>query len=339
MGDSRLRVTSHPVTDYLYDVVRHWPGAVPADPTWRERQHELGRVDVSFRHHRPAKAMQFRADVWQGWTVGNQLTAPAQGRRTDWVSSGAVWVDDAAIRGETAQHSVDVLRYPAGRTAEVRWFGPVMRPRMGPLGHQPVRHLDTFYVPAPGWGDSGAGHVGDAYGNQDVKNTLTLHQGDKLLRSSNTEYLQVSELDTRPLPYRLVVDNDRGTWAGPYSVRTLTEWDFTSAADGEPRSLPLIQLDYGVDTDLSGRAKRRTALTVTASHLPGTTAPVARPAVEVSYDDGVTWRRVGTERHGDGWRTVLHAPPGAGHVSLRSTARDGDGNSVRQTIIRAFGLR
>ncbi|WP_141312517.1 hypothetical protein [Streptomyces spinoverrucosus] len=115
-GSVDLKVTSHPTTDYAYDVVRHWAGAVPADPTWRVEPRNLSRVDVSFRNHRPGTANEYRYDVWDGWSAGNQLTAPAQGERTDWVTSGTAWVEDAFIPTETGQHSLDVLRYPHGRT-------------------------------------------------------------------------------------------------------------------------------------------------------------------------------------------------------------------------------
>lgn len=340
-GAVKLKVTSHPTTDYLYDVVHHWTGAVPADPTWREEPKDLGKVDVSFRNYRPGKAMEFRPDVWQGWAVGNQLTAPAQGERTDWVTSGATWLDDAFIQGETGQHSIDVLKYPARRTGKVTWFGPIQRPRMGPMGYQPVRYLDTMYVTAPGWGDSGAGHVGEAGANIDVKDWVALYQGDHQLDWGNAEWLQVPALAPKRLPYRLVVDNDRGTWANPYSTHTLTEWNFTSAATGaeSTQSLPLIQLDYGVDTDTAGRADRHAELTVTASHLPGTTAAIGKPSLEVSYDDGKTWHTSDLTRTGEGWRTDLSAPKSADFATLRATARDDAGNTVTQTITRAFGLR
>ncbi|MBM7492574.1 hypothetical protein JOD64_003796 [Micromonospora luteifusca] len=42
---------------------------------------------------------------------------------------------------------------------------------------------------------------------------------------------------------------------------------------------------------------------------------------------------------GDGWRTRIDAPRTAGFVTLRTTARDARGNSVEQSITRAFGLR
>nr|WTB35033.1 S8 family serine peptidase [Streptomyces sp. NBC_00830] len=341
-GAVTLKVTSHPTTDYLYDVVHHWSGAVPADPTWQEEQSDMGRVDVSFRNYRPGKAMEYRTDLWRGWAVGNQLTAPAQGERTDWVTSDAVWSEDAFVFPETGQHSIDLLHYRAGTNGKVSWFAPIQRPRMGPRGYQPVRYLDTVYIPAPGWGDSGAGHVGDTTGaNFDVKDWVALYQGDRQLKWSNAEYLQVPELSAERLPYRLVVDNDRGSWANPYSTHTLTEWNFTSAATGtvSAESLPLIQLDYGVATDEAGRADRHAGLTVTASHLPGTTPAIGKVSLEVSYDDGATWQPSKLSSSGDGWRTALDAPKSAGFVTLRVTAKDSDDNSVSQTITRAFGLR
>ncbi|MDX2709324.1 serine protease, partial [Streptomyces sp. PA03-6a] len=340
-GPVKLKVTSNPTTDYLYDVVHHWTGAVPADPTWREKTGDLGRVDVSFRNYRQGKALEFRPDVWRGWVVGNQLTAPAQGDRTDWVTVGTTWLDDAFIQGETGQHAMEPLRYPAGRKGEVSWFGPIQRPRMGPIGYQPVRYLDTVYIPAPGWGDSGSGHVGEAYANYKVKDWMSLYQGDRQLNWGNAEYLPITGLAPERLPYRLVVDNDRAEWTHPYSTHTLTEWNFTSAATGSEsaESLPLIQLDYSVDTDKAGRADRHAKLTVTASHLPGTTAAIGKPSLEVSYDNGKTWQRVGLDRSGSGWLTGLHAPKSAGFATLRVTARDNAGNTVSQTITRAFGLR
>ncbi|WP_245791135.1 S8 family serine peptidase [Actinacidiphila rubida] len=339
-GDGTLTVDSHPTTDYLYDVVHHWSGGVPADPTWSETRDSLARVDVSFRNYRQGKAMEYRTDVWHGWVDGNQLTAPAQGERTDWVTSGVDWVDDAFIVSETGQHAVDVLHYTAGRPAKVTWFGPIQRPRMGPA-YQPVRYLDTMYVVAPGWGDSGHGHVGEAGGNFDVKDWVSLYQGDRQLDWGNAEWLQVPGLAADRLPYRLVVDNDRAAWADPYSTHTLTEWDFTSAGTGADAAvaLPLIQLDYAVDTDTAGRADRHADLTVTASQLPGVTAAVGRPSVDISYDDGTTWQHAGLDHRGDGWRTSLHAPKSAGFATLRVTARDAAGDTVSQTITRAFGLR
>lgn len=338
-----VTVTSHPTTDYAYDVVHHWTGAVPARPTWTSTRRDLARVDMSFRHHRQGPALEARFDVWHGWTAGNQLVAPAQGERTDWVTADVPWTQSAHLPGEMGQSSAEVLRYPARSAGAVTWFGPVLRPRMGPLDSQPVRYLDQMYVPVPGWGDSGGGHVGSTGGgNFDVRNRATLYQGDRELLWSNAEFLPVNGgLPAEELPYRVVVDNDRAAWAGPYSTHTLTEWTFTSGASGpdavEP--LPLIQLDYGVDTDTAGRAARTARLTVTPSHLPGIEATVGRPTVEVSYDDGATWKRLDLTRDRGSWSARLAAPRGARFATLRTVVEDADGNQVTQTITRAFGLR
>jgi hypothetical protein len=60
--------------------------------------------------------------------------------------------------------------------------------------------------------------------------------------------------------------------------------------------------------------------------------------VELSYDDGATWRVVTLEPTDGGWRTKLAAPSTARYATLRTTARDDQDNRVQQTIIRAVGL-
>jgi subtilisin family serine protease len=337
-GGVRLTVTSHPTTDYLYDVVRHWTGGVPSRPTWRERRSDLVPLDVSFRNYRQGTAYEFRSDQ-QGFSgVWVPLPAPAQGKRTDWLTADIPWIDYAGIFGEMSQQSQDITNHRRGTKGQVSWFAPVQRPRMG-LGYQPARYGDTMWLPVPGWGDSGAGHVGDAHGNFGVKNRVTLYQGDRELDWGNDEKLLLTGLAPQRLPYRLVVDNDRAAWGNPYSRHTLTEWNFGSEAAGSETKLPLIQLDYAVRTDLAGRADRHGGLTVTASQLPGVTSGIGKPSVELSYDDGATWQRAGLDRRGDGWRTTLRAPKQARFVTLRVGARDDDGNSVSQTLVRAFGLR
>jgi hypothetical protein len=57
--------------------------------------------------------------------------------------------------------------------------------------------------------------------------------------------------------------------------------------------------------------------------------------VDVSYDEGRTWQRAVT--YGNAVVDLTH-PPGAGSVSLRARAADGD-MTVEQTIIRAYLLQ
>src|SRR5690606_39578268 len=155
-----VTVTSSPTTEYAYDVVHHWEGGVPARPTWTSSKRDLARVDVAFLHDEPRPALESRFDLWHGWTAGNQLPAPAQGERTDWVDADTTWTQCAHLPGEMSQTAIDLLTYEPRTTSEVTFFGPILRPRMGELDLQPIRYLDQMYVAVPGWGDSGSGHVG-----------------------------------------------------------------------------------------------------------------------------------------------------------------------------------
>ncbi|MYS73850.1 hypothetical protein GTY88_26055, partial [Streptomyces sp. SID5926] len=60
-----------------------------------------------------------------------------------------------------------------------------------------------------------------------------------------------------------------------------------------------------------------------------------------SYDDGRTWSAARTHAHGrNTFRTSLTPPAhGESWVTLRVTARDAAGDSVRQTVQRAYAVR
>ncbi|MFD3456701.1 S8 family serine peptidase [Streptomyces sp. NPDC058691] len=342
-GRVRLDVTSNPETSYVYDLVHDYTGEVPADLTYRVTHRELARVDVSFRNFRQDKALEDRQDISRGGPSAlNPSGAPAVGERTDYVAAGEQWTDQARVPGEQDQYALPVTYAPRSRN-EISWFGPVQRPRLLD-GNAVVRQDDTLLSFVPGWGDSGTAHMGGTLGNFDVENLLKLYQGDTLIGETNRYQMWMTTTGLRPerLPYRLVSDNSRDAWAAPYSTKTRTEWRFTSQAGaaGQAVQLPLIQLDYGVDTDAAGTARRNAEVTVTASHLSQSVdaGAVGSVGLELSYDDGATWHPAALTHSGDGWRTRLDAPRGARFVTLRATARDARGNSVEQSITRAFGL-
>jgi hypothetical protein len=67
-------------------------------------------------------------------------------------------------------------------------------------------------------------------------------------------------------------------------------------------------------------------------------AVVTKLVVQVSYDDGRTWKPATVARDGAAW-TVSVTHPAKGYVSLRAQAADAAGNTVEQTVIRAYRLR
>ncbi|GAA3448913.1 hypothetical protein GCM10018962_07460 [Dactylosporangium matsuzakiense] len=52
---------------------------------------------------------------------------------------------------------------------------------------------------------------------------------------------------------------------------------------------------------------------------------------------GRTWRAAAVARAGAGW-LVTARHPARGYASLRATVTDGDGNSVRRTVLRAYQI-
>ncbi|MFD0056943.1 S8 family serine peptidase [Streptomyces sp. NPDC127168] len=337
-------------TDYLYDLVTSWDKSLPRDPTYRPRARDLTRVNVAFENHRAGDAAEFRYDFEPGdagLTTGSSLPRPSQGTRTDWVTSGTrtQWQSVAQVASEVRSVGAPVT-YQHGSITRERWFAPLTRPRS--LDYRAAqRTIDTMTFYVPGWSDAGAAREGFAR-TPDAQQTSSLYQGDKLLASSG-DFLIADGLKPSKLPYRYVVETHRGTWKHPYSTHTKTVWNLTSGAGGpeEVLALPLIQLDYDIDTDPDGRATRHARLNVSPSHLASPdgehplppTSAIGKVGVEVSYDEGITWHRSSMTHTREGWRTNLDAPRHAAHASVRTTASDDQGSTVSQTIIKAFGLK
>jgi hypothetical protein len=57
-------------------------------------------------------------------------------------------------------------------------------------------------------------------------------------------------------------------------------------------------------------------------------------SVQVSYDDGKTWKAAPVIAG----VVVLNHPKGPGFVSLRARATDVQGNTLEQTVIRAYKI-
>ncbi|MET8767422.1 S8 family serine peptidase [Streptomyces sp. NPDC004658] len=347
-GQATLKVVSHPYPRYLYDLVRHHEDAVPRDPSYRPGIGELARIDESFGDTRQSEGRELRGDLAVGADVvlgADSTPIQAQGSLTSWVTTGPDdrWTAEASVAdlGERGT----VRSYAPRSVAKETWFSPVHKPWLlnDAVHHAPFRVGDSMSTSSmTAWGDSG-GHAGVVWAGSDTSR-ISLYQGDELLgEDANERIISVDGLSPDTQPYRLVIEGTRDLPGRPYSTRTRTEWGFTSSTTDYTTltPLPLIQLDYAVETDLSGRAHRRTALTVTASHMKGAAgaAPVRDVKLEVSYDDGTTWLPTPLHSTDGGQTALLDAPSGVRYVSLRTTARDTGGNTVNQTLIRAFGLK
>jgi len=139
-----------------------------------------------------------------------------------------------------------------------------------------------------------------------------------------------------PASYRLTTGVRRDVSYSQYASRQLVTWTFHSQPGDQ--ALPLLVARYGARLDAYGRtpAGRPCPLTVGLEATPGSPKPVAGSVgLRVSYDDGATWHAV---RVAEG-RATFTPSASARFVSLRATGRDQAGNTVDQTVIRAFGVK
>ncbi|MFD1276482.1 hypothetical protein ACFQ51_46445 [Streptomyces kaempferi] len=347
-----LTVEAHPAPEYLYDLADYHQGGVPDDPSAATDPGSLARIDNTFAPPASKQIVESREDSpsYEYWLAaypyavyGGTRVPPfprepvAPGHRTDWVSAGngVKWQQYATIDGWST--FTDIAGYQPRSVQSEHWFGPITRPRMVSF-EVPHRVGDAMGGTLAGFGDGGSAHSGDT---GLMSRSFSLYQGDKLLMQNGPRPdFGVGDLAPQKLPYRLVADTKGNTDLTPYSTTTHTEWKFISG-NVDDQAIPLVQLDYGTDLDLAGRAERASALSVEPVVVGGDAAQdaVASVKLEVSYDDGVSWLPQAMKDDKGTWQTRLRAPARARYVSIRVTAEQRDGGGVTQTISRAFGLK
>ena len=106
----------------------------------------------------------------------------------------------------------------------------------------------------------------------------------------------------------------------------------------------LLELDYLAQTDLRGDLPGGSVqpITITAGPQAGPggeeVGKVTQMTLEVSYDDGLTWQKVSLAGNGGSWAGSLKLPRKAGFVSVRASAVTDAGYSIKQEVIRAYGV-
>lgn len=172
---------------------------------------------------------------------------------------------------------------------------------------------------------------------------MKLYEDDLLLTSGNAAWGRY-HTTSAAADYRLDLQVRRTSdsqWT--YSTRTDTSWRFRSSRpDAGETHLPLLQVDYDAPVGRNNRAAadggELLGLSVGYAGRPRADVAVRSVAAWASYDDGATWRRLDLRRDGDTWWNALPGQPRDGYVSLRVSATDHDGNSVEQTVLRAYGI-
>ncbi|GGX85365.1 S8 family serine peptidase [Streptomyces fructofermentans] len=367
-GSTSVAFTSTARSPYLYDVMQVSSQRIPEKVvhTVSPRNSAVVRTRYADNGGSPwASEQRFGRRPYQD-TAWLQYTryVPTGFERTEYVSSGDTdWLH--LVHHETtfdvdmplAAGMKDTPRtYRAGERARDTWQGAVVRPSI-PRGtaNPSVRSGDVLELRIPEFTDSESGHwsrttvAGGGIGTSAGKKAA---QGDSASAVLHRDGRKVGEADgawgdfevpSGAADFRLDLTTSRVSGEWKYATRTDTSWAFRSGTTDRATELPLLQLDYAVPVDArnavdSGR-KHTVGLTVRAQDsLPAPRG--VRVEVEVSYDDGASWNRAGvTARGGNTFDAKVERPSkvrGDAYVTLRVTARDDAGSSVRQTVRRAY---
>ncbi|HET9420153.1 MAG TPA: hypothetical protein VFO49_03380, partial [Nocardioides sp.] len=220
------------------------------------------------------------------------------------------------------------------------WWGSVVRPAV-PTGAVPTRTGDGLLLQVAEL----AGNGGTTYDRStDAETTMELYEDGELIATDDHAWGTYTATAARA-DYRLELGVSRTKdpqWA--YSTTTDTTWEFESArpASGSAE-LPLLQVDYDVPVDLDNEVRggrlERLGFSIGYAGRPEAKTRVADVDAWISYDDGDSWQRLSLRGgHANSWSAAVRHPRDGGYASLRVRAEDRDGNTVDQTVLRAYGV-
>lgn len=225
-----------------------------------------------------------------------------------------------------------------GTTQQARFNHAVFGPAFPDVGFpEAFRFGDLAGFRLPLFGDSD----GDAGLSPVDSGSTKLFRDGQLVGETAQAGFGTFTLPPEAAGYRLTTSAVR---PGIFDVSTRIDaaWTFRSAHTDDtglnPTPLPLsaIRFTPKLDDDNTARAGRPFLVPVALQLQSGATVRPPRLSVEVSYDEGKTWRPAQVLGN---LAVLLFHPAGATSVSLRAKASDRNGNTVEQTIIRAYKLK
>jgi hypothetical protein len=239
-----------------------------------------------------------------------------------------------------------VRRYQPGPGVE-RWFSAPVGPafRVDPIAWPFFRfagHTDDgrIYATIPAISPADPGHF--ARSTLDERRATLIRNG--LVVATSSDAFIEADVPPERADYTLdLTARGRPAWSS-LDTEVHATWRFASEMPApdqfNPLALLAVRARGAMNADGVAPAGAPYLVTLEVERLEG--APVAAVtslALEVSYDEGKTWRSAPVARVGDRAVALLWHPARAGFVSLRSHASDAAGDTVLQTVIRAYATR
>ncbi|MFF3873130.1 S8 family serine peptidase [Streptomyces sp. NPDC001978] len=353
---------------YLYDVEQVSRQQIPPQIKYTVSEHNSAVVHTTYADN---GGTGWASEQRFGWRPSQQTAwlqytryVPTGFARTEYVTAGdTTWQH---LVNHTTTFDVDMplmagmrdapRTYQAGAEERETWQGAVVRPSI-PVGTTTptVRDGDVLRLRIPEFTDSQSGHWsrlaagGGGVGGFGVAGAEADPAGDSATATLYRDGTRLEDLGgawtdvlvpTAGADYRLDLKTSRNLPGWTYGTATSTSWSFHSDRTDTATPLPLLQLDYAVPVDAHNTTGGR-GLGVTVRAQQGLPTPRGvHVRVETSYDDGKTWHAATVRGDGpNAFRaTAERLPRGmeSAYVTLRVTAEDASGNSVRQTVQRAY---
>ncbi|MET7701081.1 S8 family serine peptidase [Streptomyces sp. NPDC005485] len=340
---------------YRYSLRQTHNGGIPADTNPVVHDRQLATVHATYASQGGRRAVAVRSDLPSARSelmpfIPTLHTAlPSRSTEYYSVAPGLTWTHYLDLFGTTDNgpdgtvpdhdETTAVRRYQAGHTYGIDWN----RAPVGPAVYSPVRegnHVSLDLVP---YAATGTGQHLDS-SDAGVSREVVLSSGGRVIhRASDLLDIGFTVPSAAERRYNLTVRTTRTADWTALGTRSTVTWGFTSARPRGSTSsaLPLLTVRTRGDVDLNSTAPAGRTFRVPLTVQRPTSAErsaVTRLALQVSYNDGHTWKTVHVTRQGTTGSALLHHPSRAGYVSLRISAADKAGNTVTQTVIRAYRL-
>lgn len=262
---------------------------------------------------------------------------------TTHVSTGPEWF--AQLNFDPVYRSLwsEPVKYQPGETYREEWNHAVFGPgRSEPIAQKwavapgATRDANIIDIADLALYSDANGHNGwsDAMA---ITGHTRLYADGELVGESNRPGAGEFSVPTRLADYRLDVAMSHDPSFVRHSRDVFVEWTFESEHTSEPTPLPLPVIRFSPDVGPHNKMPPSDTATIPLS-VDGAESGIEDLSVEVSFDGGTTWSDVDVAKNPGGYEAVVHHPDGAKYVSLRAFLEDADGNTVKQTITRAYEL-
>ncbi|HEX6353719.1 S8 family serine peptidase [Actinophytocola sp.] len=345
-GGAAATYVSRPMSTLRYELGYGVEGQVTTPQVHRPKTRDLAEVRTAYHDNAPAKVGYAASPHFFGRSFGtgwSEFAASGQVRKEYFTPGTWDLHWSSAWRGSLG----DTREFTAGKRNEISWNKAVAGPSLRGLtqvysgeGWRPWawRKDGVFDMALPMFGDS-AGRPRLLGPMEGVTGSISLYRDGTLVKSEPDPSFASIPVPAEDGAYRLVAESTRAddpNW--PLWTTVNAEWTFRSSNVGDAKALPLLtaRFDPAVGVDNRAPGGRRFSFPAYVERQDGA-ATVTAFSAEVSYDDGRTWQPTTTRRSGDHW-TVGVNHPATGYASLRATATDSAGNTVRQTVLRAYQI-